>query len=125
MTRIKISAGIILLLIGASIFSGVWVNRSCDKLMELSTKSEELISAGKTEEAVEITRRLESEWEHFRKKAAVIVRSNKLSEIDRICARLRHLTEKESEEILSELTEMEHMLEMMKESETPELTSVF
>lgn len=125
MTRIKISAGIVCLLIGISIFSGIWINNKCKSLMELSSSAEELFSNDQKEQAIQLTRELETEWEKFRKKAIVLVHNNKLSEIDRLCARVRHLAENDSEELLSELTELKHLLELLKDGEIPKITSVF
>ena len=33
MTRVKISVGILLLMLGVSIFSGIWVNKRCGELI--------------------------------------------------------------------------------------------
>ena len=125
MTRLKISVIVILVLMSASVFSGVWVDRKCSSLMELSRYAEELFQNGDYEKAAEITAQLQGKWEHFRAGASVIVRNNKLTELDRLFARIHHLTENESEELPSELSELYHLLELLKNSETPRITSVF
>lgn len=125
MTRIKISVFIICLLILTSIFSGIWINGKCKSLIELSSQAEEFFSSGEKEKAVEITEKLETEWEHFRTGAAVLLQNNKLSEIDRICARINHLAENDSDELLSELTELENMLDLLRNGEIPKINSIF
>lgn len=125
MTRIKISAFIICLLILTSIFSGIWINRKCKSLIELSSQAEELFSSDEKEKAIEITKKLETEWEDFRAGAAVLLQNNKLSEIDRICARIKHLAENDSDELLSELTELENMLDLLRNGEIPKINSIF
>lgn len=125
MTRIKISVFIICLLIMTSIFSGIWINNKCKYLIELSSQAEELFSSDEKEKAVEITKKLETEWEDFRTGAAVLLQNNKLSEIDRICARVKHLAENDSDELLSELTELENMLDLLRNGEIPKINSIF
>lgn len=125
MTRIKISIAILCILIAVSIFSGIWINKKCRLLIELSSQAEEFFSSNEKEKAVEVTKQLETEWEDFRSGACVLVRNSKLSEIDRICARVKHLAENDSEELLSELTELEHILELLRCGEIPKLTSIF
>lgn len=125
MTRIKISTAILCLLIAVSIFSGIWINGKCKSLIELSSQAEEFFSSDEKEKAIEVTKRLETEWEDFRSVAAVLIQNNKLSEIDRICARIKHLTENDSEELLAELTELEHILDLLRNGEIPKINSIF
>ncbi|MBR3970151.1 MAG: DUF4363 family protein [Ruminococcus sp.] len=125
MTRLKISIVIILLLSAVSIFSGHRINSRCSALMELSSSAEEYFRSGNIEKAAELTEKLQQDWEKFRKEASVLVRNNKLTELDRLFARVHHLTEEESDELPSELTELYHLLDMLKKGETPHFTSVF
>lgn len=125
MTRIKTSITILCLLIAVSIFSGIWINGKCKSLIELSSQAEEIFSSDEKEKAIEITKRLETEWEDFRSVAAVLIQNNKLSEIDRICARIKHLAENDSEELLSELTELQHILDLLRNGEIPKINSIF
>lgn len=125
MTRIKISIFIIILLILTSIFSGVWINSRCQSLIELSSQAEDLFSSDEKEKAIEITKKIETEWEDFRAGAAVLLQNNKLSEIDRTCARIKHLAENDSDELLSELTELENMLDLLRNGEIPKINSIF
>ena len=124
MTRLKISIIIILVLVGTSIFQGVWINEKCFSLMEQTSQAEDLFRNGDTAKSEEITAELQKEWERFRVSASVFVRDNKLTELDRLVARVHHLAENESEELPSELTELYHLLELLKNSEIPRVTSV-
>lgn len=124
MTRLKISIFVILILTGVSIFSCVWIDKKCTSLMELANYAEELYKQGEAEKAIEVTEKLQKKWESFRIGATVFVRDNKLTEVDRLVARVRHLTENESEELLSELTELYHLLDLLKNGEMPKGTSV-
>lgn len=125
MTRFKISLGIILVLIAASIFSGIWVNRRCKSLMELSDRAEQFFYAGDKEQAVAESQRLSSEWDQFRKTASVLIPNNKIAEIDRLCARIADLAENNSDELPAELTEIENLLDLLRNSVIPSPTSIF
>lgn len=125
MTRIKISILIICILILTSILSGIWINGRCKSLIELSVQAEEFFESGDKKKAVELTKKLETEWENFRSVASVLLQNNKLSEIDRICARIKPLAENDSEELLSELAELENMIDLLRCGEIPKITSIF
>lgn len=125
MTRTKISIGIIVILILSSIFSGIWINNRCKSMIELSLQAGTLFSEGKKEQSVEVSRQIEADWENFRRYATVLIHNNKLAEIDRICARITHLAENNSEELTSELSELENMLDLLRNGEIPKVTSIF
>lgn len=125
MTRVKISAGILLLLVGISIFSSTWVNRRCDIMLSEIDMIHELAEKGDTESTAESARELNAHWESFREKASVLLKYDRLIEIDRLCSRIVYLAEDEKAEMTAELSELRDMLEMLKSGETPLLTSVF
>ena len=68
---------------------------------------------------------MNADWESFREKASVLLKYDKLVEIDRLCSRIVHLAENEETEMTAELAELRDMLEMLKSGETPLFTSVF
>ncbi len=125
MTRLKISIFIILVLVGMSVFQSMWISKSCISLMNQTSQAEDLFRNGNTAKSEEITAELQKKWEKFRVPASVFVRNNKLTELDRLVARVHHLAENESEELPSELTELYHLLELLKNSEIPRVTSIF
>ncbi len=124
MTRVKISAAILSLLIAASIVSGMWVNVSCGRLISAADEVAELYGGGSQAEAVESARALEQDWESFRRTAAVLVKSDRLSEVDRICTRISYYAENGRDELVPELIELHHILEQLRDGETPMITTV-
>ena len=125
MTRVKISAAILLLLVGISVFSSIWVNRSCDDMLSEIDIIYDLAENGDNHKAAVNARKMNANWESFREKASVLLKYDKLVEIDRLCSRIVHLAENEEDEMTAELAELRDMLEMLKSGETPHLTSVF
>ena len=124
MTRIKISAAILGLLLLASVVSGVWVNVRCGRLISAADRVAELSESGADAEAVAAAKRLEQDWENFRKTASVLIRSDRLSEVDRICTRISYYAENGRDELVPELIELHHILEQLRDGETPEWRTV-
>ena len=125
MTRVKISAAILLMLVGISVFSSIWVNHSCDAMLSEIDIIHELEGKGDISAAADRARAMNADWESFREKASVILKYDRLIEIDRLCSRIVFLTENEEDEMTAELAELRDMMEMLKSGETPLLTSVF
>lgn len=125
MTRVRISAGILVLLIGISVCSGIWVNRRCDDMLGEIDKIYELEEKGDIIGAADMSKELDANWESFRETASVMLRYDKLVEIDRLCSRIVHLAAEEGAEMEAELAELRDMLEMLKSGETPLWNSVF
>ncbi|MBP5362942.1 MAG: DUF4363 family protein [Ruminococcus sp.] len=113
-----------IVLILASIISGLWVNRSCSRLISLSDKITYLYENGNRDEAVATARKLEHDWEHFRIIAAVLIKSDRLSEVDRISTRISYYAENGRDELVPELIELHHILEQLRDSDTPKLSTV-
>lgn len=125
MTRVRISLVILAVLLGTSVFFGVLINSRCREFMEKTDYIWELYDIGDHESACDEARDFEEEWEKFRKYSSVMIDNEKLTEIDRISARVIYLAEGDSEELHSELMELRHIVEAMKKSEIPSLTSIF
>ena len=123
MTRVKISAAVVLLLIVMSIFSSSWVNSRCDSMIAQLEEMSEMTDKGVDVKA--FAQRIDSQWEDFRSKASVLIKYDKLVEIDRLCSRIGELAGKDDAELVAEFSELRDMLEMLKSGETPLLTSVF
>lgn len=124
MTRVKISICILFFVISASIFSSVWVNIKCSRLIDISQEVGTLSSAGDTSAAISAAQELSIRWEDFRTAAGTLVKSEKLSEIDRICSRIIPMLENSSDELSADLTELEVLLRNLKRGETPTLTGI-
>ena len=112
-------------MVGISVFSSVWVNRRCDAMLSEINVIYELEEKGDISGAAELARKMNADWESFREWASVLLKYDKLVEIDRLCSRIVHLTENEEDEMAAELSELRDMLEMLKSGETPLLNSVF
>ncbi len=125
MTRIKISAGILLFMLCMSIFTGVWLNSRCTDMIERSDRIGELYSQGRSEEALAEAEKLEKEWADFRKAGSLMVKNNKLAEIDRVCTRISYYAGNDSQELMPEIIELRNMLDKLREGEIPKLTTVF
>lgn len=111
MTRIKLSIAILILIFGVGFGSQIWINYQSSNITEIASRTEELFISGNKSQAIESAHLLGSEWEDFRRYAGIFVRRNKLTEIDRLCARMESLAENDSEEILTELAELKKLIE--------------
>ncbi|MCR5601061.1 MAG: DUF4363 family protein [Ruminococcus sp.] len=125
MTRVKISAFILVMLIGLSTLSGTWINQKCSNMLSELSAANELFDKGDMESVKAAVQKLRGQWEQFRKKASVLLKYEKLEEIDRLCSRIGELAGKDDAELTAEFAELHDMLEMLKSGETPLLTSVF
>ena len=124
MTRIKLSIGILAALVVASIFSGLWICRSCRGFQQQTFLVEEAGLRGDTEEAYRLACELEEDWERFRRGAGVLLRNRELSEIDRIASRVRYRTASGGE-LQPELAELRHIFEQLRSSVIPRLETIF
>ena len=124
MKRIKISIGILCLLVGMSIFFGIWINNKCSYMIGEISEIYEFLDSGDTYKAISSAEKLDYDWNSFRKKAAVMLKNNELTEIDCISAGIPYLIENDSDEAHSRLIEFRHMLEMLKSGETPTITKI-
>ena len=125
MTRVKTSFCILGMLVVLCTASGIWLNGRCSELIALA---DEIRSCTETENgdaaAVEAAEKFQQSWQSFRIKANVIVKSDKLSEINRVAARIIPLLESGSEEISAELDELSEMLIVLQRGEKPLITSI-
>lgn len=123
MTRIKISAGILLSFVILSIFTSVWVNRRCDELLTLADRVEAAyLNSEKT--AGELSAELETQWKDFRKGASVLLNNEKLTDPERLVSRVTYLAGQDSPELQTVLEELRHLIKQLKHGETPVLTSI-
>lgn len=124
MTRIKISVVILCVLVGMSIFFGIWINSRCSYMLDEISEIYELLDSGEINQALSSAKKLDDDWDSFRKKAAVMLNNNTLTEIDCISSGIPYLIENNSDEVHSRLIEFRHMLEMLKGGEIPTLTRI-
>lgn len=121
MTRTKLSAAILISLIIISVCSGTWVSSRCSSIITHTEQVISLMSSGETAAAARECKALALEWEDFRHTASVLMLNSRLTDIDRLCSRL----EAENVPDESELSEMHHLLTILKNSEIPTFHSIF
>ncbi|MDE6102540.1 MAG: DUF4363 family protein [Ruminococcus sp.] len=124
MTRIRISVGILCVLVGLSIFFGIWINSRCSYMLDEISEIYELLDSGEINQALSSAKKLDGDWDSFRKKATVMLKNNELTEVDCISSGIPYLIENNSDETYSRLMEFQHMLEMLKGGEVPTLTRI-
>lgn len=124
MTRIKISIGILCLLLGLSIFFSIWINNRCSYMLDEISEIHEFLDSGDTEKAISSAKELDDNWNGFRKKATIMLKNNELTDVDCISSSIPYLIENDSDEAHSRLTELHHMLETLKSGEIPTLTRI-
>ncbi|MBP7187994.1 MAG: DUF4363 family protein [Ruminococcus sp.] len=112
MTRVRISVGIILLLVGVSIFSGIWADRKKALLTAEAKQVSEAFESGRTEDARKYAHILCRDWEDTRKKASFFVKYDRLLELDRIAAHFESMAETGDDELLPQIAEFIHMIEL-------------
>ena len=99
MTRVKISATVLLILVLLSAFMSFWVNRRCDDMLSEIIKLSIMAENGQSEALSEGAERLNRKWESFRSKASVLLKYDKLVEADRISSRIVQLAENDGEDL--------------------------
>lgn len=125
MTRMKISAGILVVLVILSILTGFWITKKCNYMID-EIEQIMLYADDNNKKSAELAaENLSESWEKFCKQSHIIVKSDKLSDIDRINSRIIHLIKNDSDELESELNEMKSMIKFLKESESDIFASVF
>lgn len=124
MTRVRISAAILFLLVITSILSGVWADRNCRKLIGEAQAVCAELENGDRRKAGEMTAELCRDWKSFRSKAALLVKNDKLMDTDRIAAHFEPAAGSCGEDLLPHLTEFMYMVYILRRNELPYFSSV-
>ncbi len=125
MKRVRMSIGILCILIIISTLTELWITRRCRALVDEISAVSECYDSGESGAAEVAAEKLGRKWDDFRKTAAFLVKNDRLSEIDRINSRIIYLIKSNNDELHSDLSELRHMIENLEKSETPLLVSVF
>ena len=119
MTRVKISAAILLVLIIISIVSGIWVNKCCNEMIVKTSQIAQQSMNGDTAAAQNAAVMLENDWNNFNNIASVLLRNEKLTEAERIVSRIRLMTEFDEKEIIPQTSELIRLLDTLRKGEIP------
>lgn len=125
MRRVKLCSLILLSIIVLSIGSVLFLNHKCNQVLSQISAVEVLYEKKKTAEALEKTDELCRLWNQTYKILSILVKNDKLSDINGIMARLRPLLEENNEEVAAELQSAAHQLDVIRKTEFPYLHNIF
>ncbi|MBP3380126.1 MAG: DUF4363 family protein [Ruminococcus sp.] len=110
MTRVKISAGILILVVVTGVISHFWIRHQCGELTRQAQTALEYLDEDNFPAARQLMAEMAEDWSSLRKKAGIFVRENKLLEADRVCVRMIKLKDDDSGEAEAELSELTKLL---------------
>lgn len=110
MIRVKISVGVLLLVIAIGALSHFWIRHRCSELTGQARTALEYMENDNFPAAKQLMDELADDWSRLRKGAGVFVRENKLLEADRVCGRIVKLKNDGSGEAEAELSELTELL---------------
>ena len=124
MKRVRISIGILLLMIGISVFFNYRISVNCDKLIEIVETVEDDIKNNNKSGALENAYQFEKAFADFHTESLIMIRGDKLSEVENCYVRIVPLIEADNDELLPELVELKNILIHLKKSEMPILSNI-
>lgn len=110
MIRVKISLGVLLLVIATGTVSHFYIRHQCGEITKQAQAVLEYMDEDNFPAAQQLMGELAEDWSSLRKTAGIFVRENKLLEADRICGRLIMLKKDDSGEAEAELSELTELL---------------
>ncbi|MGN0580776.1 MAG: DUF4363 family protein [Ruminococcus sp.] len=125
MTRMKISAGILAALTIICIGFGIYIRLRCNKLIGMIDETYTYAIAGDTENVSGSAAEFAEKWSDFHNFAHIIVRSDKLSEIEAKAARIAPLAESDCDELTAEISELKKLVIQLRDGEIPSLGRIF
>ncbi|MBE6859799.1 MAG: DUF4363 family protein [Ruminococcus sp.] len=126
MIRLKISIGILAILIIFCTVSEIFINKSCDSMVEKISELESMAdSENLSEELEKSVDKLEKKWDSFKSKAIFLARGDKLTDASFTLSRILPLIEEKSDELKAELSQLKSEINHIKESENLFFSNVF
>ena len=126
MIRLKISIGILAILIIFCTVSEIFINKSCDSMVEKISELESMAdSENLSEELERSVDKLEKKWDSFKSKAIFLARGDKLTDASFTLSRILPLIEEKSDELKAELSQLKSEINHIKESENLFFSNVF
>ncbi|MBQ8687853.1 MAG: DUF4363 family protein [Ruminococcus sp.] len=125
MTRVRIAAGILSLLIILSISSIFLVRRQCRQVLTVLEQLSLAADTGDKEQMHMLCTAAQDRWEEVQGALMCLVSHEKLTSADQAFCRLIPLLEADCDEFEAELATVQTMLMHITQGETPYLTNVF
>ena len=126
MIRLKISIGILAILIIFCTVSEIFINKSCDSMVEKISELESMAdSENLSEELEKSVDKLEKKWDSFKSKAVFLARGDKLTDASFTLSRILPLIEEKSDELKAELSQLKSEINHIKESENLFFSNIF
>lgn len=126
MIRLKISIGILAILIIFCTVSEIFINKSCDSMVEKISELESMAdSENLSEELEKSVDKLEKKWDSFKSKAIFLARGDKLTDASFTLSRILPLIEEKSDELKAELSQLKSEINHIKESENLFFSNIF
>lgn len=124
MTRIKISCGILLLIIIMGISGYFLLKHEVNEVIDNIDKTQALSDEGRIDEALAAADLLLKDWDKFHTYASVFVNNNKISPAQISISRIKPLIESGNDELSAEYETARSALKWIIESEIPRLTNI-
>ncbi|MEG0614875.1 MAG: DUF4363 family protein [Oscillospiraceae bacterium] len=125
MKRVIFCIVILAAIISFSAYSLYSLNFHCSELSADVTEISLLSEKNDKKQALEKTQELVKSWENDYKFFSMMVRHEKLFEINASIAKIRSMIIAENDELLSELDTILYSLDLLKKSEFPYLHNIF
>ena len=100
------------------------MNKRCGELISGVKQLESIADSGDYESAAKLAEELDDQWEDFSIKASSFIKYDLLTEIGRDFAKISYLAESESQDLVTELRELRHLLALLSKSETDVLSNI-
>ncbi len=124
MIRIKISFGIIVMIIILGISGFFVLKYKTNDVIDIIDETLELAKEEDSKDALKSVEKLMDKWEDFHTYASVFINNDKISTAQNSISRLKSLIESKSDEIEAELESAKSALKWIIESEVPRLTNI-
>ena len=124
MIRIKISIGIILVIITLGITGFFLLDRKTDRVISLIDQTKYLSDSGQKNAALECAEKLIEEWNEYHINASIFVNNDKITMAQSSMSRIISLIEQDVDELNAELDCARSALRWIVESEIPRWTNI-
>lgn len=124
MIRIKISFGIILMIIALGISGFFVLKHKTNDVIAIIDETRAFSENENFDEALKTVDKLMEKWEKFHTYASIFINNDKISAVQNSISRLKSLIKNKSDEIDAELDTAKSALKWIIESEIPKWTNI-